>query len=94
MSVELVGQLICASEDEAAAVRRHLQAHIALTRGEAGCIQFEVEPTDDPFVWTVFEQFVSQEAFDAHQARVQASDWSQVTAGISRDYVIRAVDDG
>lgn len=84
--ITLTGRLVCASSDEAAIVRRHLRRHVELTRAEAGCLRFDVDPTDDPFVWEVSERFVDQPAFDAHQARVRASEWGRVTAHIARDY--------
>jgi quinol monooxygenase YgiN len=84
--VVLSGQLVCASDDEVAVVQRHLPRHIDLTRAEQGCISFEVHQTDDPFVWQVDERFVDDVAFDAHQARVAASVWGRVTAGIERRY--------
>lgn len=90
-AVELTGRLLCADPDEAAAVRRHLPEHVALTRAEPGCLRFEVEPTEDPLVWTVSELFVDRAAFDAHQARVRSSPWSEATSGIARDYVVETV---
>ena len=86
--VELTGRLICADPDEAAAVRRHLPEHVALTRAEPGCLRFAVEPTEDPLVWSVAERFVDRAAFDAHQARVRSSPWFEATSGITRDYVV------
>lgn len=86
--VELKGRLICAHDQDVMIVRRHLPQHIELTRAEPGCLRFDVQQSDDPLVWTVSEEFVSQAAFDMHQARVRASDWGRATAGIKRDYVI------
>ncbi|MGY5766306.1 putative quinol monooxygenase [Brachybacterium sp. DNPG3] len=93
MSITLDGRLICATEDEAAVVRAQLPRHVELTRSEAGCLRFTVEPTEDPLVWTVSERFADRAAFDAHQARVRASEWGSVTAGIARDYTIGDADD-
>lgn len=69
-TVGLEGRLCCANEAEAALVRRHLPAHIRLTHAEPGCLAFTVEPSDDPFVWTVRERFVDAASFEAHQARL------------------------
>ncbi|MGO1228858.1 putative quinol monooxygenase [Brachybacterium sp. AOP42-C2-15] len=91
--IRLTGRLLCADRHEAAVVHRCLRQHVDLTRAEAGCLRFEVEPTDDPLVWTVSELFVDQAAFDSHQARVRASEWGRATSGIARDYVIEAVTD-
>lgn len=87
--VTLSGELRCADEAEAARVRAHLPAHLALTRAEPGCLAFDVDPTDDPLVWRVGERFVDEAAFDAHQRRVAASAWGTATAGIDRRYEIR-----
>lgn len=87
--VALSGQLVCASDEEVAVVQRHLPQHIDLTRAEPGCISFEVNQTDDRYVWQVDERFVDRAALDAHQARVAASKWGEVTAGIERRYSIR-----
>ncbi|WP_343068468.1 alpha/beta fold hydrolase [Brachybacterium halotolerans] len=84
--VELRGTLVCADDQEADLVRRHLARHVELTRAEPGCLAFHVEPTEDPLVWTVAETFVDRESFAAHQARVAASAWGQATERIRRDY--------
>lgn len=89
-AIELTGRLLCADLDEAAAVRRHLPQHVALTLAEPGCLRFAVEPTEDPLVWNVSELFVDRAAFDAHQARVRASPWFEVTSEIARDYAVRS----
>ncbi|KFE35388.1 hypothetical protein DW2_08162 [Thioclava atlantica] len=34
------------------------------------------------------ERFATRADFEAHQARVKASDWGRATAGIARDYQI------
>ena len=90
-AVELRGRLVCRTVDEAATVARELPRHIELTRAEPGCVQFDVERTDDPLVWSVSERFADREAFDAHQERVRASAWGLATVGIERDYVIAVV---
>lgn len=66
-----------------------LEIHVALTRDEAGCIYFNVDPNKDiPFRLDVSEMFVDQAAFDAHQARNRPSDWAKVSAGIPRHFEI------
>lgn len=86
--VVLRGRLACADHQEASIVARLLPRHLELTRAESGCISFEVTATTNPLVWQVDERFVDAAAFEAHQKRVQSSDWGQATAGIRRDYVI------
>jgi quinol monooxygenase YgiN len=88
VKIELRGRLICGNAAEAQRVRDLLPEHIALTRAEPGCIHFEVVQSEDPLVWTVFEQFAGEDDFAAHQARVKASTWGQGTLGIKRDYMI------
>ncbi|WP_292831904.1 antibiotic biosynthesis monooxygenase [Microbacterium sp.] len=84
------GRLVCPDGDETAIVLRHRDRHVELTRAEPGCRFFRVEPTSDPLVWTVYERFVDEAAFDSHQSRVRASDWGRATASIERDYVIES----
>jgi len=76
-------------EDRLEAVKAALPEHIALTRAEAGCISFEVMPSDlVPGRFIVAEIFENQAAFDAHQERAQNSNWFTVTKGIPREYSI------
>ncbi len=87
--IHLSGQLICATEDEAAIVRTHLPVHVALTLAEPGCALFEVTQTADPLIWDVVERFTDRAAFEAHQSRVAASPWGRHTRGIRRDYIVQ-----
>ena len=76
--------------DRIAAVREALPAHIELTRAEPGCLTFTVEQsTDEPTHFLVSETFADQPAFEAHQQRMQSSNWARVTAGLVRHYSIR-----
>ncbi|EEX10632.1 antibiotic biosynthesis monooxygenase [Ruegeria lacuscaerulensis ITI-1157] len=70
-------------------VRAALPDHVALTRAEPGCIAFEVvEDPDCAGRFDVSEVFADRAAFDAHQRRMQASPWYEITRGIPRDYAI------
>jgi len=89
--VRLSGVLVCGSEDETAIVAQHLPLHVSLTRAEAGCVSFDVHPTDDPMVWQVDEVFSTSNAFRAHQDRVAASVWGSATAGIERRYTVEGM---
>ena len=91
--VRLKGQLVCMTPQEAEAVRRHLDEHIAASRAEAGCLSFHVSPTDDPLVFEVMEAFRDRAAFDAHQTRTRASDWFAATRTILRNFVVEEVGD-
>jgi quinol monooxygenase YgiN len=86
--VHLIGQLVCATAEEARVVSLHLPKHVELTRDEAGCISFDVTPTGDPLVWAVEERFADQRVFELHRERVASSDWGRATVGITRRYSI------
>lgn len=71
-------------------VQAALPAHIALTLAEPGCLSFDISPCPDVAGrFLVSEAFVDSRAFDAHQERMKASDWANVTKGIPRDYSIK-----
>ncbi|WP_322890733.1 MULTISPECIES: putative quinol monooxygenase [unclassified Yoonia] len=89
--IRLSGQLICADAQQAAIVVAHLPEHIRLSRAEAGCLHFDVTPTDDPLVWQVDETFTDQAAFDLHQQRTRASEWWTATAAIRREFRVLGV---
>ncbi|GAB2475000.1 antibiotic biosynthesis monooxygenase [Xylanimonas ulmi] len=93
MTVRLNGLLVCADDVQAHVVRAHLAQHVELTRAESGCVSFAVEPTADPLIWTVDEEFADADAFAAHQARVAASAWGIATTGIERRYVTEGLDE-
>jgi len=70
-------------------VRRELPAHVALTRGEPGCLVFEVTPRADiPGRFDVYEEFVDRAAFEAHQERTRQSRWAAVTLNVARHYEV------
>ena len=92
LQVHLTGRLICATEQQADVVRRHLPDHIRLTKDEAGCLSFDITPTDDPLVWTVAECFVDQVAFAFHQRRTRASIWWAKTGHIRRDFAVTGLE--
>lgn len=86
--VTLRGHIVV-PQDELDAVKAALEIHVDLTRREAGNIVFEVnQRSDDPCVFDVYEEFVDNAAFDAHQARVKASDWGNATINVERHYTI------
>ena len=90
--IALNGRLVCANAEQAATVARHLPRYIELSRAGPGCVSFDVRGTADPLVWSVSELFTNRVTFDAHQARVRASEWGLATADIERDYVVIAVE--
>ena len=74
-------------DGDIAIVEKHLPTHIRLSLAEDGCVSFDVrvDPTN-PNRYLVDEEFTTQAAFDAHQARVKASEWGQATAHLKRQY--------
>ena len=91
--MRLRGQMVCTSTAEADAIRTHAPAHIAASRAEAGCLTFDIAPTDDPMVWEVMEAFRTRADFDAHQTRTRASPWFAATRNILRDFRAEEVPD-
>lgn len=91
--MRLRGQLVCLSEADLEAVRRHLPEHLAMTRAEPGCLTFDVSETDDPMVFEVMEAFRDRASFDAHQARTRESAWFAATRGCLRDFRVEEIGD-
>lgn len=72
------------------AVRQALPSHLRATRGEPGCLTFEVtESPPNSGTFCVYEEFVDRDAFDQHQARVKASHWGEVSRSGVRTYEVR-----
>ncbi|MCF5873493.1 putative quinol monooxygenase [Aeromonas veronii] len=73
-------------------VKFELKRHIQLTRAETGCLIFEV--TQDPLNpcrFDVYEEFVDEAAFQAHQARVKSSRWGEITVNVERHYTVTGI---
>ncbi|MDX7744150.1 putative quinol monooxygenase [Aeromonas veronii] len=73
-------------------VKSELDAHIRLTHAETGCQIFEV--TQDPLNpcrFDVYEEFVDEAAFQAHQARVKSSRWGEITVNVERHYTVTGI---
>lgn len=90
--VTLHGHILVPAAD-LSAVLAELPNHIALTRGEAGCLSFSVE--QDPahaLRFIVSEVFRDAAAFAAHQARVKGSHWGAVTRNVARHYRVTGLD--
>ncbi|AYV38041.1 putative quinol monooxygenase [Aeromonas veronii] len=69
-----------------------LKRHIQLTRAETSCLIFEV--TQDPLNpcrFDVYEEFVDEAAFQAHQARVKSSRWGEITVNVERHYTVTGI---
>ncbi|CUH82179.1 autoinducer-2 (AI-2) modifying protein LsrG [Tritonibacter multivorans] len=86
MTVTLEGY-IDVPEPRRSAIKHALPDHIQHSRAEPGCLRFDVtEDTDVPGRFHVSETFTDAAAFEAHQARIKASDWGRISAGIERHY--------
>ncbi|MCW3767910.1 putative quinol monooxygenase [Paenarthrobacter ureafaciens] len=90
-NVILTGQLVCMNQEQVAVVVQHLPLHTQLTRAEPGCLSFEVNPTQNPLIWQVDEEFQDAASFRAHQQRVAESEWGRATANIERRYEVKGV---
>ena len=74
------------------AVQEALPRHIELTRQEAGCLVFQVTQDErDPTRFNVHEEFIDQQSFAAHQARVGSSSWGSAAANVIRHYQVTEV---
>ena len=82
--IALSGRLTCADMGQLMTLLTHVEAHVAASRAEPGCLFFEIAQTDDPLVWRVEELFRDAAALEAHRARTKASAWAAATSGIAR----------
>lgn len=83
---------IIVSLSELAIVKSELDANICLTHAETGCLIFKV--TQDPLNpcrFDVYEEFVDEAAFQAHQARVKSSRWGKITVNVERHYTVTGI---
>ncbi|MFM5335312.1 putative quinol monooxygenase [Aeromonas enteropelogenes] len=70
-------------------VKNELSRHIQLTRTEPGCLVFEViQDSANPCRFNVYEEFIDNIAFQAHQTRVKSSYWGEITANVDRHYTV------
>lgn len=86
--IVLTGYIEVPTED-LEAVLTALPIHKALTNQEPGCLIFEVTQDQHiPNKFSVYEEFVDQQAFDTHQQRVKSSEWGKITHRVERHYQI------
>ena len=89
MPVTVTGRLICPSPEARDALVPAVDEHVRLTRAEPGCLSFDIRPDpDDASAFLVDEAFSDRPAFDAHQARMQATGWPALTADVTRDLTV------
>ncbi|WOH35933.1 antibiotic biosynthesis monooxygenase [Thalassotalea fonticola] len=89
MSKVILKGYILVSDIDLEIVKTELIVHCKLTKEEPGCLLFEVIPdANNPNLFSVYEEFVDQAAFDNHQTRVNNSNWGKVTKQVKRHYQI------
>jgi quinol monooxygenase YgiN len=69
--------------EQAEVVRTYLPEQIRTRRAEPGCLSFNVDPTDDPLIWRLDQNFATRDAYDAHQTRTRASAWYAATTNLN-----------
>lgn len=85
-NVELTGRITIPAAEHAEMVPL-FEEHARLSRGEPGCLRFEVTPDPrNPELFRVSELFVDEAAFEAHGARTRASDWGRRSAHLVRKF--------
>lgn len=86
--VMLKGHIVV-PETDLASVLAELPTHIKLTLEEEGCLRFEVKQSSEAEnIFSVYEEFADRVAFEAHQRRVRASAWGEITVNVERHYEI------
>ncbi|WP_372378958.1 putative quinol monooxygenase [Vibrio natriegens] len=89
MSKVILKGHILVPEPELQLVKQELEKHTRLTLQEAGCITFRVtQSAENSLRFDVYEEFVDEAAFEAHQVRVKESHWGKVTNNVERHYEI------
>ncbi|WP_299690378.1 antibiotic biosynthesis monooxygenase [uncultured Vibrio sp.] len=89
--VILQGHIIVPSSD-LKSVEQALVVHTKLTLSEPGCIAFRVtQSTLQPNRFEVYEEFTNRQTFEAHQRRVKASEWGEISKNATRHYQITDV---
>ncbi|NOH98717.1 antibiotic biosynthesis monooxygenase [Vibrio sp. 99-70-13A1] len=89
MSKVVLRGFIVVPEADLTKVKAELVNHIALTQEEEGCLTFNVlQSADNPYHFSVYEEFTDKKSFEAHQARVKQSHWGKVTTNVERHYKI------
>ncbi len=92
MSKVILEGFIDVPEYELENIQKELAIHIELTKQEAGCIIFKVEQDKgNQCRFNVYEEFVNEAAFIAHQERVKSSHWGTASKDVKRHYSVKRV---
>ena len=86
--VTLKGYIVVPN-NELETIKQALVIHTQLTKKEPGCIVFEVTPDlHMPNRFNVYEEFIDDASFKAHQTRVSKSTWGKLTKNVARHYQV------
>ncbi|MEZ8636121.1 putative quinol monooxygenase [Vibrio cyclitrophicus] len=92
MSKTILQGHILVPDNDLEIVIQALVVHKELTLAEPGCIVFRIsQSTLQPNRFEVYEEFTNREAFEAHQQRVKASQWGDISKNVTRHYQITDV---
>jgi len=70
-------------------IKEALSLHTELTQQEEGCLVFQVEQDKaNRNVFSVYEEFIDRESFEAHQNRIKSSNWGKVSKNVLRHYQV------
>ena len=87
MSKIILEGYVLAFDSDLAAIRRELPNHIRLTLQEEGCLVFKVsQDSKNINRFNVYEEFISQDAFNAHQQRLSKTKWGNVSSRLEKHY--------
>lgn len=87
-TVKLTG-FLAVPDSEISLVQEYAPEHIRLSRAEPGCLKFEFwQDPENPNKFLLDELFKDRAAFDLHTARAKASEWGQISAHLTRHFII------
>ena len=87
MSKVILQGHILVPDNDLEAVTQALVVHKELTLSEPGCIVFRVSQSSlQPNRFEIYEEFTSRETLEAHQQRVKASEWCDISKNVTLHY--------
>ena len=88
MVLTIVAQ-ITAKEGQQDLVRSELEKLIEITRGEAGCLQYDLhQDNDNPCFFVFFENWESRELWQQHMAAPHLAAYLKATDGAVADFAV------
>ncbi|MGF1864111.1 antibiotic biosynthesis monooxygenase [Enterovibrio norvegicus] len=80
---------IVANEDSVEFVKEELLKLIEITRGEEGCLQYDLhQDNDNPAHFLFFENWVSRELWQDHMSGQHLADYLEATDGKVASFVV------